>query len=196
VASLIINEIFVAVQSPIWPICTVLLEHIIMRIINQLELLEVAEKSKSSDFKRDSSYMTFLIELFGSIAVGFRRVLVVVDRDSKANNFQNIPFDSIKFTILQKINNLKPDWLNLLKHNVIDTVSIVKVKKSSKKSKIELLEQNNTRRFTIQQALQILKQISAISLEVMNDKISDIEFSIISPVTILEQIGNQEDLLK
>jgi len=73
ITSNIIDELLIAVQSPTWPISSLLLEQFIYRIVSQLNNAVVSSSSKinssSGDVKRDSSYVVYLIELLGKFPV-------------------------------------------------------------------------------------------------------------------------------
>eukprot|EP01038_Epipyxis_sp_PR26KG_P004076 gene4076-5822_t len=212
-----ITELLIAAQFPQWPVCTLLLEQICAKIVNSMCCAEssLVSSSEAAIGKRDiSSFILFSLDTLSLVAVGIRTTILSVDKCTMNQPIEAKPLLTlaVKSAIKLKITSLKSGWLKAIQQ--------IKPKLNNKKSKISSANSNFPRLAAL--TLQILYQISSISIDAMTEyphstdvssttvplsqlqplstpvykeSTSGYRFAIPSPFVVLQEVGEQEELL-
>eukprot|EP01034_Spumella_vulgaris_P021271 gene21271-27294_t len=209
VANCILNELFAAALLPSWPICSILLEHFTLRVINQLnKTSQDGKQTADGGSKRDNALVVFLLDLLGTIALGLRKVVLVVDREVECANSKQLAA-VVKEAVRQKIDSMKPTWLTYLTKPVVSSSAAEKPKekkgskKGGKSTSPDRSESAEECLIETNKALAILAEISSFTVDAVAEQpmhgevvtTSSLLALVPPPLVILEQVGGQEDLI-
>jgi hypothetical protein len=76
VAILLIEEIFTSIQFISWPVVSIVLDHYVKRILTDLSTALSPSLQSLSETKKDPTFITFVMDLLGTIGANIRRIVV------------------------------------------------------------------------------------------------------------------------
>lgn len=184
ITSLLLDEIITSIQSPQYPVASILLDHFVRRLLNDLN----SYLSLEVDSKKDATYITFAMDLLGLIGSKVREIMMKSDVESSNTSLHTLNILEInnKITlnsfiieaISNKINENRLSWIALatnqtkernnsnINNDIENELTNQKSKKNSKKkSKIVTSENNSIIQFDLTSSLYISAQIIKLSLE-------------------------------
>ena len=188
------------IQLPSFPGAALLLEHMLVQVLKQLSLPDSAGTS-SSNTKRDTGFVVYLLDLLGMVCTGLRKIILTAEREEhSAQSFFLSP--DMKIALKKKVDTLKQGWLATNRSH-----GSLKNKKGSRGSKgSSTPEAEDTLDVGI--ALGALLEVTASTVDVLCDTpavmghdgeealFSTALSALPSPVTILEQLPDCEDILR
>jgi hypothetical protein len=182
IATVLLDEILTSIECPQYPIASILLDHFVRRLLNDLNLY----LSSELDTKKDSTFITFAMDLLGLIGSKMREIMLKSDLESSqlSQNSPNILEFNNKITlnsfvikaVSDKINEYRLSWITLatnqtkerdnnIDKNDYDLTSQKSKKNSKKNSKTVTSEPNSIIKFDLPTSLYISAQIIKLSLD-------------------------------
>lgn len=182
------------IQLPTFPGAALLLEHMLIQVLKWL-----SPSDSTFNSKRDNGFVVYLLDILGVVCTGLRRIILTAEREEKsAQSFLLSPI--MKTALKNKVDTLKHGWSTLSR--VQDSV------KNSRKGTKEINTSDSRDILDVGIALRALLEVTASTVDVLCDTpaclnqegedgvtYSTALSALPSPVAILEQLSNNEEIL-
>lgn len=119
VASALLQETLVAIHCPHFPIVSIFFSRYLNRLLADFNRYVAApnQDKHGETFKKDPTFVTFVMDLFGHSGAGMRRLLMDADGKAKVVDEKYFSNETIKRAIMQKMDKLCPNWMTSIEES-------------------------------------------------------------------------------
>lgn len=205
------------IQLPGWPISTLLMDQILRHAAIQLKRISPTSATTEGNSKRDTFYVSFLVELIGTACTGLRMVVDTVDCEQNAADF-SVLSDSVIDSIGRKIQTVTSSWLTELCPGVTAASGKNFHSGSNKICSTKSVKAASSEKINYSAALEIMLEVTSTTIDVIaeqpqyqethqnvdiistfgddSSKMLLSSAAIPNPLAILQQIGQLEELTR